>query len=202
VLDFSAMRAKKTASANAPTTASATAATPSASAPAVSSTATPATSESAPKVQTSKLLQFAKARLEGKNIKSTDEIADPTDKVETESTKVKAETTTPETAPANVNVVSDNASDVKVEADVITPSDSVTEAKLETRTEIAKKSSLQEQLAKAVEAPVPNDISPPTKETIHTATNEFRVYTKDFLWRYVDRICAKYCILPTLLHVI
>jgi hypothetical protein len=78
---------------------------------------------------------------------------------------------------------------VKEADDVVaTSTDISAEAKLETSNDNIKKSSLQEQLT--IEAPVmKNDVSSTTNETVSTVTvNEFRVYTKEFLLRYVADI--------------
>jgi hypothetical protein len=58
-----------------------------------------------------------------------------------------------------------------------------------TSNDVAKKSSLQEQLSKTIETPVvtvETDSAPSTNNDIDALATEFRVYTKDFLLRYVD----------------
>ena len=202
MIDFSSMRGgKKAASTSTP---AAAATTPVSAVPSVTSTTTntntptPSTTQPTPKVKSSdagsKMLQLAMARLEGKNIKSTDEIATPADKtveVSKESAKADVETTTSVNVSAAATAVVDNN---KVnEKEVNISKDTTTEQKIETvvdsSNEIAKKSSLQEQLSKSIETPVENDTSAKMNETMNAVANEFHVYTKDFLLRYVDRSC-------------
>ena len=201
MIDFSSMRGGKKAS-----TPAAAATTPVSTVPSATSTTTttntntptPSTTQPTPKVKSSdagsKMLQLAMARLEGKNIKSTDEIATPANKtveVSKESVKADVETTTSANVPAVATAVVDNN---KVnEKEVNTSKDTTTEQKIETvvdsSNEITKKSSLQEQLSKSIETPVENDTSAKMNETMNAVANEFHVYTKDFLLRYVDRSC-------------
>ena len=201
MIDFSSMRGgKKAASTSTP---AAAVTTPVSTAPTATSTTntktpTPSATQPTPKVKSSdagsKMLQLAMARLEGKNIKSTDEIATPADKtveVSKESVKADVETTTSVNVSAAATAVVDNN---KVnEKEVNTSKDTTTEQKIETivdsSNEIAKKSSLQEQLSKSIETPVENDTSAKMNETMNAVANEFHVYTKDFLLRYVDRSC-------------
>ena len=201
MIDFSSMRGgKKAASTSTPAAAVTTpvSTAPTATSTTNTSTPTPSTTQPTPKVKSSdagsKMLQLAMARLEGKNIKSTDEIATPADKtveVSKESAKADVETTTSVNVSAAATAVVDNN---KVnEKEVNTSKDTTTEQKIETivdsSNEIAKKSSLQEQLSKSIETPVENDTSAKMNETMNAVANEFHVYTKDFLLRYVDRSC-------------
>lgn len=160
------------------------------------------------------MLQLAMARLEGKDIKSTDEIATLTDKkveVSNESEKGDAVTTTttpvtkvsitdtPENASTPVTTVVVDSTDVKVpDIPVVTPKVSTTEPISETIVDVstttttndsAKKSSLQEQLSKTMETPVVKEVTDnasSTNENMDALATEFRVYTKDFLLRYVE----------------
>lgn len=201
MIDFSSMRGgKKAASTSTPAAAATTpvSTVPTATSTTNTKTPTPSATQPTPMVKSSdagsKMLQLAMARLEGKNIKSTDEIATPADKtveVSKESAKADVETTTSVNVSAAAIAVVDNN---KVnEKEVNTSKDTTTEQKIETivdsSNEIAKKSSLQEQLSKSIETPVENDTSAKMNETMNAVANEFHVYTKDFLLRYVDRSC-------------
>ena len=201
MIDFSSMRGgKKAASTSTPAAAVTTpvSTVPTATSTTNTKTPTPSATQPTPMVKSSdagsKMLQLAMARLEGKNIKSTDEIATPADKtveVSKESVKADVETTTSVNVSAAAIAVVDNN---KVnEKEVNTSKDTTTEQKIETivdsSNEIAKKSSLQEQLSKSIETPVENDTSAKMNETMNAVANEFHVYTKDFLLRYVDRSC-------------
>ena len=201
MIDFSSMRGgKKAASTSTPAAAVTTpvSTVPTATSTTNTKTPTPSATQPTPMVKSSdagsKMLQLAMARLEGKNIKSTDEIATPADKtveVSKESAKADVETTTSANASAAATAVVDNnkVNEKEVNISKDTTTEQKTETVVDSSNEIAKKSSLQEQLSKSIETPVENDTSAKMNETMNAVANEFHVYTKDFLLRYVDRSC-------------
>ena len=199
VIDFSKLRSGKKASSLAAAAASVTpsSAAPSASVP-VTPAATTTTAQTAKSSDAgSKMLQLARARLEGKDIKSTDEIGKSADKkdveVTSESAKADADTETPvvkvcaDEAPENLSATA--ASTVNI----VTPKEGpeqILEATVDSTATTAlnhvaaKTSSLQEQLNKATdEVPVERDVSLAPTEKVDTVLSEFLVYPKDFLLR-------------------
>jgi hypothetical protein len=211
VIDFSSMR--NTPSTNTVATTVSTAATT--TTPSTPSTTSTSSTAQPPKVKSSdagsKMLQLAMARLEGKDIKSTDEIV-----LSSEENKKDNDTVTesvPSEAPSNNKVSKDGVDAVKesIETD---ENDVVEESKtsLATQTKAIdntteniiddlRKSSLEEALSKtptATEPPVTSSVLEPTATTLTSKSDEnkdgndvatqFRVYTKKFLLGYVDNL--------------